>query len=226
MNGNEVILQNDMGNRRVDKAFLPPGYEPVGMKEYGGIIYVASYNPITNKSQIGSFPSPQKKLSSNTTGEAPIFNFQSFTSGSNVERDDDLDLNVLKSDSFMLPLTKDLTLRAGDKFAVYSEGLSELSNLLTNYNNVDSRFPNKAYTPKNRKYTLQLGVLNSQNEFVDITKTLCRWKNINNQGWKPVNYTSDVSEVYKFNDGYFISDAFTNTFFEETIEDAKLIKER
>jgi hypothetical protein len=50
MNGNEVILQNDMGNRRVDNAYLPPGYEPVGIKEYGGIIYIASYNPITNKS--------------------------------------------------------------------------------------------------------------------------------------------------------------------------------
>ena len=62
MNGNEVILQNDMGNRRIDNAFLPAGYQPVGMKEYGGIIYVAAYNPITNKSQIGSFPSPQKKF--------------------------------------------------------------------------------------------------------------------------------------------------------------------
>jgi len=41
-----------------------------------------------------------------------------------------------------------------------------------------------------------------------------------------VNYSSEVSEVFKFNDGYFISDAFTNTFLEETIEDAKLIKER
>ena len=227
MNGNEVILQNDMGNRRVDKAFLPPGYEPVGMKEYGGIIYVASYNPITNKSQIGSFPSPQKKLSSNTNGEAQNFNFESFTSGSNIETDENLELTVLKSDSFMLPLTRDLTLRAGDKFAVYSEGLSdpEIVKLLTNYNNVDSRFPNKAYTPKNRKYTLQLGVLNSQNEFVDITKTLCRWKN-DNGTWKPVNYNSDVSEAYKFNDGYFISDSFTNTFNENTIADSRLIKER
>ena len=225
MNGNEVILQNDMGNRRVDKAFLPPGYEPVGMKEYGGIIYVASYNPITNKSQIGSFPSPQKKLSSNTNGEAQNFNFQSFTSGSNIETDENLELTVLKSDSFMLPLTRDLTLRAGDKFAVYSEGLSGMYEYITNYNNVDNRFPNKAYTPKNRKYTLQLGVLNSQNEFVDITKTLCRWKN-DNGTWKPVNYDSDVSEAYKFNDGYFISDSFTNTFNENTIADSRLIKER
>jgi len=59
MNSNEVILQNDTGNRRVDSAFLPAGYEPVGIKEHGGIIYIASYNPITNKGQIGSFPSPQ-----------------------------------------------------------------------------------------------------------------------------------------------------------------------
>jgi len=50
MNGNEVILQNDMGNRRVDNAYLPSGYEPVGIKEHGGVIYLALYNPITNKS--------------------------------------------------------------------------------------------------------------------------------------------------------------------------------
>ena len=61
-NGNEVILQNDMGNRRVDNAVLPDGYEPVGIQEYGGIIYIAAYNPITNRSQIGSFPSPERRI--------------------------------------------------------------------------------------------------------------------------------------------------------------------
>ncbi len=59
-NGNELVLQNDMGNSKVDTAFLPSGYIPVGIKEHGGIIYVASHNPITKKSQIGSFPSPQQ----------------------------------------------------------------------------------------------------------------------------------------------------------------------
>jgi len=39
-----------MGNRRVDNAYLPPGYEPVGIKEYGGVIYIAAYNPITGRS--------------------------------------------------------------------------------------------------------------------------------------------------------------------------------
>ena len=42
-------------NGRVETAYLPSGYVPVGIKEYGGIIYVASYNPLTNKGQIGSF---------------------------------------------------------------------------------------------------------------------------------------------------------------------------
>lgn len=226
MNGNEVILQNDMGNRRVDKAFLPSGYEPVGVKEYGGIIYVASYNPITNKSQIGSFPSPQKKFSSEVEGEQAQFDFNIFMDDSNTEKDSNLGIQVLKSDSFMIPLTNDLVLRAGDKFAVYSEGLSELKNSLTNYDNISD---SKANSPKNKKYTLQLGVLNSQNEFVDITKTLCRWRDFgkdDSHDWQPINYSSEVSEIYKFNDGYFISDAFNNSTFDQTIEDSKLIKER
>ena len=63
-NGNEFVLQNDMGNGRVETAYLPSGYVPVGIKEYGGIIYVASYNPLTNKGQIGSFPSPERNISS------------------------------------------------------------------------------------------------------------------------------------------------------------------
>lgn len=59
-NGNELILQNDMGNVEVGTAKLPPGYVPVGMKEHGGIIYVAAWNPETKKGQVGSFPSPRQ----------------------------------------------------------------------------------------------------------------------------------------------------------------------
>ena len=64
MNGNESVLQNDMGNARVESAYLPEGYIPIGMKEYGGIIYIASYNPITKKGQVGSFPSPERNIES------------------------------------------------------------------------------------------------------------------------------------------------------------------
>jgi hypothetical protein len=62
-NGAEFTLQNDLGNCKVDKAFLKPGFIPMGMKDYAGIIYVASYNPITNECEFGSFPSPQEDFS-------------------------------------------------------------------------------------------------------------------------------------------------------------------
>ena len=58
-NGNEFTLQNDMGNAKLENVKLPAGYVPVGTAEYGGIVYIASYNPITKKGQIGSYPSPR-----------------------------------------------------------------------------------------------------------------------------------------------------------------------
>lgn len=61
MNGNELQLQNDMGNAKFG-AYLPSGYIPLGTTQLGGIVYVISYNPSNNKTQIGSFPSPQTKF--------------------------------------------------------------------------------------------------------------------------------------------------------------------
>lgn len=70
MNGNELSLQNDMGNGRVETAYLPEGYIPVGTCEFGDIIYIASYNPLINKSQIGCFPSPERNISSKELSSA------------------------------------------------------------------------------------------------------------------------------------------------------------
>ena len=70
MNGNELSLQNDMGNGRVETAYLPEGYIPVGTCEFGDIVYIASYNPLTNKSQIGCFPSPERNISSKELSSA------------------------------------------------------------------------------------------------------------------------------------------------------------
>jgi hypothetical protein len=57
-----------MGNGRVETARLPEGYIPVGSCEFGDIIYIVSYNPMLNKSQIGCFPSPERNISSEETG--------------------------------------------------------------------------------------------------------------------------------------------------------------
>lgn len=65
MNGNELQLQNDMGNAKFG-AYLPQGYVPLGTTQLGGIIYVISYNPTNGKTQIGSFPSPQNTFDAST----------------------------------------------------------------------------------------------------------------------------------------------------------------
>ena len=56
-NGNEYSLQNDMGNFGLKNCKLSEGYVPIGMKEYGGILYIVSFNPAENKTEIGSYPS-------------------------------------------------------------------------------------------------------------------------------------------------------------------------
>lgn len=71
-NGNEGSLQNDMGNGRVETAYLPEGYVPVGSCEFGDIIYIVSYNPLIDKAQIGCFPSPERNLSSDELGQEPV----------------------------------------------------------------------------------------------------------------------------------------------------------
>lgn len=58
-NGNEYILQNDMGNYQLKNANLPVNHIPIGIKEYGGIIYIVSHNPVDNITEVGCYPSPK-----------------------------------------------------------------------------------------------------------------------------------------------------------------------
>ena len=68
-NGNENMLQNDMGNYELKDAKLPEGYIPMGIKEHQGVLYTVLMNPITNKVQIGSYPSPRTNFNQNSSTE-------------------------------------------------------------------------------------------------------------------------------------------------------------
>ena len=121
-NGNELSLQNDMGNARVETAYLPEGYIPVGTCEYGGIIYIVSYNPLEDKSQIGCFPSPERNISSKELGkEDAVITANSFCDGNGGIK------NVAQ-----YALLKDDNLNPGDKFlicasdSIYDERISDL----------------------------------------------------------------------------------------------------
>lgn len=71
-NGNEYIMQNDYGNAKIFNSSsestlkyveLSPGFIPVGGVENRGIYYIASWNPITNEGELGTYPSPRYEQS-------------------------------------------------------------------------------------------------------------------------------------------------------------------
>ncbi len=130
MNGNELSLQNDMGNGRVETAYLPEGYIPVGTCEFGDIIYIVSYNPITNKSQIGCFPSPERNISSKEL--------------SGIETTFELEEEFLKQNEFDFKETisnsvkkviYDNKLNPGDKFIVHSGDIHNNMPRISDYGN-------------------------------------------------------------------------------------------
>ena len=113
-NGNEFVLQNDMGNGIVETAYLPSGYVPVGIKEFGGIIYVASYNPLTNKGQLGSFPSPERNISSNEVSSMK----KQITEEDFIDKEGKLTSAIQKVNLF----EDGSVLRSGDKFSIVITG--------------------------------------------------------------------------------------------------------
>lgn len=164
-NGNEFVLQNDMGNGRVETAYLPSGYVPVGIKEYGGIIYVASYNPLTNKGQIGSFPSPERNISSEEAGTPQqninIHELFKFTPKSGATE------SYQKVSLF--PEKSDTIIRPGDKFMLQfypQDGVTwnDLKKVITDFDN----------DGENKLLKLRLAVLDSNGNLKDITQQLKR----------------------------------------------------
>lgn len=113
MNGNENVLQNDMGNGRIETAYLPEGYVPIGTTELGGVIYIVSYNPLIDKCQIGSFPSPERNITSDELGIANIF----LNNGDFVNAENEITNLIVKKK------LSDFTLNPGDKFLVSGTNL-------------------------------------------------------------------------------------------------------
>ena len=140
-NGNEMALQNDMGNGRVETAYLPEGFIPVGTCEFGDIIYIVSYNPLTNKSQIGCFPSPERNISTEEIGEPnQSLTWRDFQGGDYEPNGELVNTSVKK----ILYKSKDMS--SGDKYIIYSNNINieENNKFLSDYGNTSyqhNRFP-------------------------------------------------------------------------------------
>lgn len=132
-NGNEMSLQNDMGNGRVETAFLPEGYVPVGSCEFGDIIYIVSYNPLINKSQIGCFPSPERNISSEEISVLKqSLSWKDFQKGDSSPNGKLNNLSVKK-------ILYEKKLNPGDKFIIYTAkgDVRNNSNVLSDIGNQD-----------------------------------------------------------------------------------------
>lgn len=127
-NGNEMQLQQDMGNGRVETALLPEGYVPVGACEFGDIIYVVSYNPLENKSQIGCFPSPERNITSDEVTDLQ----QSLAASDFQELNGSTPTGVIKSMSVKKIVYGNKNMNPGDKFIIYEEAAANQSILQEN----------------------------------------------------------------------------------------------
>lgn len=139
-NGNEMSLQNDMGNGRVESAYLPEGYIPVGVCEFGDIIYIASYNPLINKSQIGCFPSPERNISNKE-----ISDLNTTFSSDELAKDGTIVNSNIKKIIF-----GNKNIGPGDKFII-SWGKAGLNNknFISNFGNTNRSFAEgESYWPK------------------------------------------------------------------------------
>lgn len=201
-NGNEFVLQNDMGNGRVETAYLPAGYVPVGIKEYGGIIYVASYNPLTNKGQIGSFPSPERNISSDEINKAldPIISPDKFEISGNSQFiykfklfGDDTNTIIRPGDKFSIILESDQTIETLRKF------VSNCLNVET-VNEETGRKRKKISSPKNKLLSITVAVFDSNNNLKDITSQLKRFNPDNTE----IEFDLETAPEVKLNDGFFM----------------------
>jgi hypothetical protein len=147
-----------MGNASVDKAQLPTGYVPIGAKEHGGIIYIASYNPLTDKSQIGCFPSPQRNFA--TDSDDDVENIGSLCNYVGERYSDDDYTHFYSNKTYEqkiinIPGSEDNIIRPGDKFIITSDDCGDLN---SNYN----------------KIRLKVLIITSDNQSIDITDELTK----------------------------------------------------
>ena len=198
MNGNENILQNDMGNAKIESAYLPSGYVPIGMKEHGGIIYIAAYNPLTKKGQVGSFPSPERNIDKDESGQPTIDLFEIFNDTINNNTSNNDNRKELKSFSRKFSIFNKLVLHPGDKFSLYAD-LSSVKGFLSNYDTWQASSSEEDLNKKNL-ISLDFAVSDVNNNLRIITESLKRFDSSNNVK----DFDEDATQLEKLNTGYFI----------------------
>ena len=236
-NGNEHVLQNDMGNGRVETANLPEGYIPIGTCSHGGFIYIVSYNPLKGLSQIGSFPSPERNIDSTELSDRHItLSEQEFYLDDSEIEAFDINGNKIKLRALKPLIRKifdEIELNPGDKFIIFArnlftDNLSDWNNVLHTFNGIPRDWniriasieeSNKVTELENLKWYNQTSTndINQKDYYVKITS-----EDLSQRGDKAIdvdNYRSIVNSAYSIfspkksgNLGLLISPEQVNAF--------------
>lgn len=166
-NGNEYVLQNDMGNGRVETAKLPEGYIPIGTTELGGIIYIVSYNPLIDQCQIGSFPSPERIYSGNEK-DPVISKFENGNPTVELNSENFVNKSGEITNTRVLLQISDTTFNPGDQYIVTAYPLSVGDNEVKNYEHITDCFNVNDQTGP-RDLRLQLITLDSNNKVIELS---------------------------------------------------------
>lgn len=198
--GNEYSLQNDKGNYPLQGCKLKPNFIPIGIKEYNGILYIVSLNPITGEEEVGSYPSMRSYsdniISDDTNIELIIDNaFQELNSSEidystlesklNIKyfpKDESL-LNV--NDKFVL---SDTTANKFEKIEAYVVGTtSHLVNDDWKYKDKDKEY---YVSPVEGRIMLKNKTISFSDSDADITTFVC-WNSVNPQPQETKNLVAD-----------------------------------
>lgn len=131
-NGNEQMLQNDMGNTKIQDAKtgnimgLREGFIPLGIKEHGGIMFIASINK-DGEGEIGTIPSPVIKYNQYKNFETQTYTCDNYNKTS-----------INKSELFKLIDDK---INTGEKFLVVLDTSDMNSSNKIFYNTPDDPVP-------------------------------------------------------------------------------------
>lgn len=165
--GNEHSFQNDMGNYALKGTALNSGFIPVGMKSYGDIIYIASYNPTTKQCELGTYPSPKYPSSSELNNDTEN---QYYIENLELENNYKPLWNLMDSEGNRLNFTTEL-LNFDEKYPVNIEiqpSYDGSVNLILNDEHNEPRLINSGFSIyENRKVRL---VKRDQKEATNIYK--------------------------------------------------------
>lgn len=168
-NGNEFSLQTDAGNVKLDKIKLEKGFIPLGMKEYGGVMYIASYNPITKDCEIGSFPSTKTIYDNLDDNKKPHYSTDDLNNpidkiSINLSSLIDSNGNPIKITDDFFKIYKDneeldekelLQLNPGDQYKIKYNTTNILANDLISDNNKNRKLFKIKYYIKSKDGTLK-----------------------------------------------------------------------